>query len=79
MLKDKNSHPQNLRRADITAGLFKEYGMETIMVDVPDGDPLYRIFATLQIGSFASYHLALIYGVDPTPVEMVEKLKKLLG
>jgi glucose/mannose-6-phosphate isomerase len=79
MLRDKNDHPQNLKRLEITMNLFKEYGIESVVVDIPEGDPLYRIFATLQIGSFTSYYLALAYEIDPTPVEMVEKLKSLLA
>jgi hypothetical protein len=31
------------------------------------------------LGDFTSYHLALKYGQDPTPVAMVEELKKLLA
>jgi len=79
MLRDRNDHPQNLKRLEITVNLFKEYGIESVVVDIPEGELLYRIFATLQIGSFASYYLALAYGIDPTPVEMVEKLKQLLA
>jgi len=79
MLRDKNDHPQNLKRLDITTNLFKEYGMESTIIDIPEGKTIYQIFATLQIGSFASYYLALLYNIDPTPVEMVEKLKKMLA
>jgi len=79
MLRDKNDHPQNLKRLEITVNLFKEYGIESIASDIPEGNPVYRIFAAIQLGSFASYHLALAYGINPTPVEMVEKLKKMLA
>ena len=79
MLRDKNDHPNNLKRLNITADLFREYSLESAIVDVPEGDIIYRIFAALQIGSFASYNLALAYGIDPTPVVMVEKLKKMLA
>lgn len=78
MLRDKNDHPQNLKRLDITVNLFQEYGIESSLIDIPEGDIIYRMFSTLQVGSFTSYHLAMLYGIDPTPVEMVEKLKKLL-
>ena len=79
MLRDKNDHPQNIKRLEITVKLFKEYGIDSVIVDLPEGDSLHRIFATLQIGNFVSYYLALTYGIDPTPVEMVEKLKKMLA
>jgi len=78
MFQDKNGHPQNLKRLEITVKLFKEYGIDSTIIDIPEGDMLYRIFSMLQVGSFASYYLALSYNVDPNPVEMVEKLKKML-
>lgn len=78
MLRDKNDHPQNLKRLEITVNIFKEYGFDSTVIDIPEGNIIYRIFATLQIGNFVSYQTALNYGIDPTPVEMVEKLKKML-
>lgn len=79
MLRDGEDRSQNLKRVKITVDLFKEYGIDSIVVDIPAGDMAYRIFSALQIGSFASYNLALLYETDPTPVEMVEKLKKMLA
>lgn len=79
MLRDPEDHPQNLKRMKISVDLFKEYGIDSVVVDIPKGNLAYRIFTTLQIGNFASYHLALLYESDPTPVEMVEKLKKMLA
>lgn len=79
MLRDKNDHPQNYKRFEATAKVIENYGIETTMIDIPEGSILYRIFSTLQIGCWASYYLALEYGIDPTPVEMVEKFKKILG
>ena len=78
ILRDRSDNPRNLKRVEVTANLMKDYGMESTIVEMPEGDIIYRIFATLQIGCWASYYLALEYGVDPTPVEMVEKLKDLL-
>jgi glucose/mannose-6-phosphate isomerase len=78
MLCDKNDHLQNIKRFNITADIIKEYGTGTTIIDIPGGDMLYRIFATLQIGCWASYYLALEYGIDPTPIEIVEKFKMLL-
>lgn len=79
MLRDRNDFQKNIKRFAISADIFKEYGIDSTTLDIPEGDIIYRIFATLQIGCFASYHLAIQYGTDPTPVEMVEKLKKLLA
>jgi glucose/mannose-6-phosphate isomerase len=40
------------------------------------GDSLLKeTFESLAIGDYASYHLALGYGIDPAPVELVETFK----
>lgn len=37
---------------------------------------LTKMLSTIIIGDFASVYLAILRGVDPTPVETIEKLKK---
>lgn len=75
MLRDQNDHPRNIKRYKITADILSNYGVDSTIIDMPEGKILYRIFSTLQIGCWASYYLALKYEIDPTPVEMVEELK----
>lgn len=77
-LRDKNDNPRNLKRFEVTSNILKDYEVDSTTVDMPEGEILYRIFSILQIGCWASYYLALRYKIDPTPVEMVEKLKKML-
>jgi len=39
-----------------------------------------RLFSLVQLGDYASYYLALLYGVDPTPVAAIQAFKaKLAG
>ncbi len=78
MLRDQNDHSRNIKRYQITADILKSYGVDSTLIDMPEGEILYRIFATLQIGCWASYFLALKYEIDPTPVKMVEELKEKL-
>jgi glucose/mannose-6-phosphate isomerase len=78
MLRDQNDHSRNIKRYQITADILKNYGVDSTIIDMPEGPILYRIFATLQIGCWASYYLALKYEIDPTPVDMVEELKEKL-
>ena len=40
---------------------------------------LARIFSGIYFGDFASYYLALQNKVDPTPVNVIENLKKKLS
>ena len=78
VLKDSSDDPRNLKRLEKTTEILKKYGLDSTIVDIPKDGMLFRIFATLQIGCWASYYLALKYEIDPTPVDMVEELKVLL-
>jgi glucose/mannose-6-phosphate isomerase len=75
VLRDSNDYLRNLQRVEVTTDILKTHGTNATIIDMPEDGTLYRIFSTLQIGCWASYYLALKYGIDPTPVEMVEELK----
>lgn len=78
MLRDTEDDPRNLKRYENTARLLGERGVETQILDIP-GDTVYdRVFLTLSLGDWISYYLALEYGIDPTPVNMVEDFKRML-
>ena len=36
---------------------------------------LARLFSLVQLGDYVSLYLALLYGVDPTPVDAIEAFK----
>lgn len=79
MLRDSEDHPRNYNRYEISARLLQEKGTDVEIIDIEEGDVFYKMFSTILLGGFTSYYLALEYGNDPTPVDMVEDLKKLLG
>lgn len=78
MLRDDEDHPRNKKRFEVTAEILKDTSTESIILDFENGDVFYKMFSSLLLGGFTSYYLALSYGIDPTPVDMVEKFKKLL-
>ncbi len=78
MLRDPQDHPRNLKRFEVTAKILKDIGMESEIIDYESGDVFYKMFSSILLGGFTSYYLALSYGNDPTPVDLVEKFKKLL-
>ena len=78
MLRDTDTDSRNFKRFEITAELLRKQGVEVEILDM-EGESVYsKVFTSIALGDFASYYLALAYGQDPTPVEMVEELKKLL-
>lgn len=78
MLRDGAAHPQILKRFDVTAELLRKQGISVEVLDMQGGSVYSKIFMSIALGDFASYYLALEYGQDPTPVVMVEDLKRLL-
>ena len=79
MLKDPQDHERNKRRYELTAHLLKEKGIESEIIDMEGDNVFYKIFSSINIADWTSYYLALEYGQDPTPVDMVEKLKRILA
>jgi glucose/mannose-6-phosphate isomerase len=79
MLRDLDDHPKNLKRFDVTAGLLRKRGVEVEILDMGGKGVFAKMFMSIALGDFASYYLALEYGQDPTPVDMVEELKGLLA
>lgn len=75
MFRDPADHARLNRRFDLTAELLREKGVQVEVIDM-EGERVYnKVFTTLALLDFASYFLALSYGQDPTPVDMVEALK----
>ncbi len=79
LLRDSDDDPRNIKRFEATSKLLNDKGVETQIIDMEKGDEFYKMFASLAIADWGSYYLALEYGQDPTPVDMVEDLKKILA
>ena len=79
MLKDKNDDPRNLKRYESTAELLREKEIDSEIIEMEGDDVFSRMFLSITLADWTSYYLALEYDSDPTPVEMVEKLKKILA
>ncbi|MFA6047219.1 MAG: bifunctional phosphoglucose/phosphomannose isomerase [Parcubacteria group bacterium] len=75
-LLDEKDHAQNKKRFSITANILKKKGIGTTIIKMPNDNIFHTIFSTMVLGDWVSYYLALEYGQDPTPVDIVEDLKK---
>ena len=78
MLRDKDDNSQNQKRFDVTADILKNKNIPVEIIDMEKGSVFYKMFSALYLGDWMSYYLALEYGQDPTPVDLVEDLKKIL-
>lgn len=78
-LSDGGSHPQNHKRMQITAGLLKDYVGDIEEHQAIGNSRLARLFSSVYLGDYLSLYLAVLYGIDPSPVERIEDLKKRLA
>jgi len=79
MLKDLDDDPRNLKRYEATSRLLAEKGVESEIIEMRGTDVFSKMFSSLNLADWTSYYLALEYGQDPTPIDMVESLKKILA
>lgn len=79
MLRDKNIHPRVTKRMNITEELIKREEVSILEIWSRGEGLLSRIFSLIYIGDFISFYLAILYGIDPTPVESVTYLKNQLA
>jgi glucose/mannose-6-phosphate isomerase len=78
MLRDEGDHPKIRKRMNIVKAFIEKTGSEVHDVHSVGETPLERMLTLIQFGDFVSYYLAVLNGVDPTPVNVIEQLKKSL-
>lgn len=78
-LKDEHFHPQNKKRLDVTRELLKNYVGEIYEHMCAGRSRLARVFSSIYLGDYVSLYLAILYGVDPSPVVRIEELKRKLA
>ncbi len=77
-LQPRVMHPRIAKRMQVMAEILKK-DIPILEVKLSGKTHLEEIFEASMIGDYASYFLALRYGIDPAPVHMVEDFKKRLG
>jgi len=74
-LRAPSDHPRNRLRSDLTRRTFMVEGFNTDFVDACGDTPLSHIWSALHLGDYTAYYLAMMYGVDPTPVPTIAGFK----
>jgi glucose/mannose-6-phosphate isomerase len=78
-LVDPHSHPRNLRRFEITAGVARDAGLAPVVV-TQDGDTrAERLFRAVLLGDLVSIELALADGTDPVSIPALDRVKRELS
>jgi glucose/mannose-6-phosphate isomerase len=74
-LEDADLHPRVRERMELTEGLISERAHATYRVSTVGRAAVERVVSLVLLGDLVSLYLAVLRGVDPTPVEMIERLK----
>jgi glucose/mannose-6-phosphate isomerase len=77
-LSNDTDHIQVKKRMKITKELYKKKGVDVTEIAIKGDSMLTKLFTAVMIGDLVAYYLAMKYKTDPTPVPMVEDLKKKL-
>ncbi|NLG83011.1 MAG: bifunctional phosphoglucose/phosphomannose isomerase [Firmicutes bacterium] len=67
--------PRQAKRIEVTRGIVDRAGAETRTLAATGRSPLARMMSLIQYGDFVSLYLAMLNGVDPTPVKVIDLLK----
>jgi glucose/mannose-6-phosphate isomerase len=78
-LEDSDQHPRIRRRLELTAKMLGEAGAPTELVEIEGDSRLERVLGLVLLGDLVSVYVAALDGVDPTPVEPIERFKTALG
>jgi glucose/mannose-6-phosphate isomerase len=71
-------HPRIQKRFEVASRLLSGSMPEPLIVK-PEGSTLLdQLLGTIVLGDFVSLYCSLLNGLDPTPVELIEKFKKAL-
>jgi glucose/mannose-6-phosphate isomerase len=78
-LEDPDQHPHVHRRIELTAAEVERAGATALRVAARGESRLERVLSHVLLGDLVSVYLAVLDGVDPTPVEPLERFKAALG
>jgi glucose/mannose-6-phosphate isomerase len=78
-LEDRDQHPRERRRFDLTAAAVSEAGARVVRVEAAGETRVARLLWTTMLGDLVSLELAGRRGVDPVSVEALDRLKEAMA
>jgi glucose/mannose-6-phosphate isomerase len=79
LLRDVEDSDRVRLRLDWTADYARRQGARVCVVMVEPGSRLERLASLVRFGDYVSVYLALVNGVDPTPIPSIQELKQHLS
>ena len=78
LLRTEDETPTILKRMEFTSHIFKRKG-RLIEVYAEGESIMEKMLSLILIGDFTSVYLAVLREIDPTPVEIIEELKRTIS
>jgi glucose/mannose-6-phosphate isomerase len=72
-------HPRNLARYEATVKLLDKAGISFEFLEAVGEAPLAQAMGLILLGDYVSFYLAMLNGVDPTPVDSIDFVKRYLA
>jgi glucose/mannose-6-phosphate isomerase len=79
LLEDRDQHPRLRRRFELTAKGIEPYAGVVARVETAGETRLERLLWAVMLGDLVSLEIARQRGVDPLPVEAIERFKEEMG
>ena len=74
-LDDADLHPRIRQRLELTRGLIASHAAATYRIESIGETPTERLVSLILLGDLVSLYLAVLRGIDPSPVALLERLK----
>ena len=78
-LDDSDLHPRIRQRIELTRGLIEAEAAGTYRVESIGQNRTERLISLVLLGDLVSLYLAVLRGIDPTPVVVLDRLKSALA
>ena len=79
LLRDLDEPPEIRHRIEVTKLLALHKAWEVLEIYAKGEKKLTRMFSLLYMGDLTSIYLAILRGTDPSPVEIIDKIKLEMG
>ena len=78
-LEDADQHPRIGRRIELTSELIAEHATTVIRAQTRGQGAVERVMSLVLLGDLVSLYLAVLRGIDPSPVLVIDSLKERLA
>jgi glucose/mannose-6-phosphate isomerase len=79
ILVDEDADARIARKVRITSQILREHVSAVEVIAIGGETHMERMLSAIHLGDYVSVYLALLKGVDPTPVDVITLLKKKLA